>query len=212
MACALRARIGIWPPVACSCRRIASVAIQPSLSGICTSIRTKSKVFCLSASTAARPVATVVMQCPRFSSSRVASFWFMRLFSASRIERCRSDSETSCRAGGVGAAGKPKARSIDSPSSVRETGLVMWQCIPRTRQRGMSLGRSEELMITGSLNAGSLRMVSARVKPSCREVPHPQLPGQRGVPAWRTFSSRSSARGPMRQSQQVWPSRCPRLT
>ena len=42
MAWAVMAMIGMWPPVAASRARIAAVASNPSISGICTSIRTTS--------------------------------------------------------------------------------------------------------------------------------------------------------------------------
>ena len=58
MAWAVMAMIGVWTPVADSRARIAAVASNPSISGICTSIRTASNDCPSRAASASRPLPT----------------------------------------------------------------------------------------------------------------------------------------------------------
>ena len=58
MAWAVMAMIGVWAPVAASRARIAAVASNPSISGICTSISTASNGWPSRAASASRPLPT----------------------------------------------------------------------------------------------------------------------------------------------------------
>ena len=86
MACAVMATIGVRRPVAGSASRMRRVASKPSISGICTSIRMRSKsARRAAASTASRPFIAWVSECPRFSRMPVASARLITLSSASRM-------------------------------------------------------------------------------------------------------------------------------
>ena len=65
--------------------RIEAVASRPSISGISTSISTKSNVCDSTAFTASLPLLAIVTECPCFWSRPSASFWFTRLSSATKI-------------------------------------------------------------------------------------------------------------------------------
>src|ERR1039458_1973401 len=72
IAWAVMATIGMCLPVLCSRTRMAEVASNPSISGICTSINTTSKFSWSRAARASRPLFVTVTRCPCFSSRRAA--------------------------------------------------------------------------------------------------------------------------------------------
>src|SRR6266516_3643453 len=82
-ACAVSAMIGSVRPAGSA--RMASVAANPSISGIWMSMSTTSYVRAPTASTASRPLLTMSTWCPRFRSIAVATCWLTGLSSASRI-------------------------------------------------------------------------------------------------------------------------------
>ena len=61
-----------------------------SITGIWTSMRTRSKSLLRSASTASAPSWAIVTRWPRFPSREVATTWLIRLSSASRMDACRA--------------------------------------------------------------------------------------------------------------------------
>src|SRR5512145_330025 len=69
------ATIGTCILVSCSHLRIAAVASRPSISGICTSMSTRSKGSWVRAASASLPVLTTTTVWPRFSMSRVQACW-----------------------------------------------------------------------------------------------------------------------------------------
>ena len=73
-----------------SASRIRRVASKPPTSGICTSIRTRSKVPAPQACTASRPLAARVASWPARLRASMASCWFTRLSSATRMRSWRS--------------------------------------------------------------------------------------------------------------------------
>jgi len=78
--------------------RIIRVASKPSISGIRTSIRTRSYGAIAKAWTASRPLPTPLPRYPSFSISLEATFWFTTLSSATRILILRRPSPaTVCR-------------------------------------------------------------------------------------------------------------------
>ena len=81
--------IGRCAPVCCSLARICAVASSPSISGICTSISTRSNSSAAVAATASWPLPATVTVCPCPSKSATASFWLTRLSSASRHAQAR---------------------------------------------------------------------------------------------------------------------------
>ena len=64
MACAVIAMIRVWPPSIASRSRIAAVASRPPISGICTSISTRSKRSRATISRASRPLFATVTEWP----------------------------------------------------------------------------------------------------------------------------------------------------
>ena len=73
MAWAVMAMIGIWNPVAPSRGADRRDGLKPSISGMDTSMRTKSNFSLSSASRALRPLLTTTTLCPCFSRRRDAS-------------------------------------------------------------------------------------------------------------------------------------------
>jgi glycosyltransferase involved in cell wall biosynthesis len=61
IAFAVSAMIGTWMPVPCSAFRIAAVASSPSISGIWTSMSTRSNVLAVTDATASRPLSTITI-------------------------------------------------------------------------------------------------------------------------------------------------------
>ena len=109
IACAVMARIRRCPPVPRSRRRISAVASNPSISGICTSISTRSKVSRASASIASRPLATAVTSWPRLTSRPTATRWLTTLSSATSTLRRRT--------GGLATAIRSPATAVSSAAS-----------------------------------------------------------------------------------------------
>jgi len=81
--------IGIWDATDISPSRIPSVAAKPSISGICTSIKTRSKLCPASSARASFPLPAITRECPIFCKRRAATAWSTRLSSVSRIRRPR---------------------------------------------------------------------------------------------------------------------------
>lgn len=82
MALAVSATIGVRRPVVRSCSRMAAVASNPVIPGICTSMRMMSNRCFLARETASAPSATIDTLWPRCLSSAVMSFWLVTLSSA----------------------------------------------------------------------------------------------------------------------------------
>jgi hypothetical protein len=87
MARAVMATIAMWRPVFFSIARICLVTVRPSISGICTSIKTRSNSFEASFAKASRPLLANAAWCPIFSSIRSATVWLIRLSSTSNIRK-----------------------------------------------------------------------------------------------------------------------------
>ena len=87
MACAVIAMMGVCPPLSRSISRIRRVAFKPSISGICTSMKTRSNFPFVTASTASRPFSACDKVCPCFAKIPVATARFTTLSSASKMRR-----------------------------------------------------------------------------------------------------------------------------
>ena len=124
-AWAVMAMIGRCPPACLSLPRIAAVASNPFISGICTSINTKSNGWCSKALSTSRPLAAKVTRCPCFSNKRLASFWLTTLSSANRTWRnLRSSRRECCVIKGVRGTEWGGEASTFTTASSRSDGLM----------------------------------------------------------------------------------------
>src|SRR5438876_628248 len=81
--------IGRWPPPMASRRRTSAVAARPSIFGICTSMKTRSKRSACSSARLASPSSATVTRCPILSSRVTITLRFTRLSSATSIDNLR---------------------------------------------------------------------------------------------------------------------------
>ena len=89
------ATIGMCSPDTCSRSRMRRVASRPPISGICTSIRIRSKLSCSKAATTARPSLATTTLCPSFSNRRTANRWSSaRRFPTNGVGSCPTAAAT----------------------------------------------------------------------------------------------------------------------
>ena len=145
IACAVIATIGTCRPVRARDCRIAAVASRPSISGICTSIRTRSKApRRRRPSTASRPLLRHATVWPCFSSIATASRWLTGLSSASSTRSRPAPSRRQRRPRSARARRTRLARARAPPGSHRAapTGAPAWSGRRRRRARGSARHRA----------------------------------------------------------------------
>ena len=150
MACAVSAMIGKCRPEICSLARTARMACSPSMTGICTSISTRSGLSRSMALSASWPFSTTLTVLPCFSSSFLARSRLTALSSASKIFNASLFSSTGSWATiSLARFGFTFVSSSKSASKSSEgcTGFIRQVAIARSRWRPRSPGCEPELSI-----------------------------------------------------------------
>ena len=171
-------------------RAISREASNPSISGIWTSINTRSYGCRSMASTASRPLAATSARYPICSSRRSASFWFTTLSSATRIRKGwrRAISGSSSSRDGVRLStriGWP-ARTPTSASNSCDGLIGFVRCAANPTFSAPASRRPSEVKSSRG-NAAAVRcsrIARARATPSSSGMCMSRIPASNSSPAW----------------------------
>ena len=214
-ALAVRAMIG-WRgrPRALSRSRILLAATRPSITGICTSISTRSKLRWRRMSSASRPLpAWVTWQPRRFRiCSRIRRFVSLSSTISTRAPKCRAPASSPCSSGSsarphIWASSVHRARSLKGSCSSPSTHSGMGRAwpsgpaTPRTISAGVAGQVSRSLRMLRKSVLSSITMASAgKPDPSAPSLPAAMA----SMPAQRSRFRRCWLRASSLQTTTTW--------
>ena len=187
----------------------AAAASRPSISGICTSMSTRSNGCLASAASASLPLPATTTACPCFSSRRTASFWLTGLSSASST---RSGRPAPCRRPSAPVGGRPvglgQGRGRGDVGQGGQHGVEQFRLLDGLHQVSVDAqlaAAGHVLRVAGGgqhhqRGAGAVRgvwrMRPARVKPSISGMWASSSTSGNGSPACRRLLEHGQRRPP----------------